>query len=197
MSWFGKKKRKPRTSASVKPKQPVGYYRHLNFPVRKYKQHTDERVYHRSVYMHWQRQFLHPMLKAFDAPSREECTAERPRSNTPVAAMNLLSDPNFVEAARVLAERILREASQADDTARLDFAYQLVLSRKPTDEEQKTMQSLLTFAKKDFSQRPDAAKQFIGVGQTTAAANHNPIELASWTSISRALLNLSETTTRN
>ena len=86
---------------SVKPYQPSGYYHHLNFPPRKYQQHSDERIYRRSVYIHWQRQFLHPMLKAFDAPSREECTAERPQSNTPVAALNLLNDPTFVEAARV------------------------------------------------------------------------------------------------
>ncbi len=61
--------------ASVKPYQPAGYYRHLNFPQRKYQEHTDKRQWRRGVYVHWQRQFLHPMLKALDAPSREECTA--------------------------------------------------------------------------------------------------------------------------
>ncbi|MEJ6572844.1 MAG: PSD1 and planctomycete cytochrome C domain-containing protein [Akkermansiaceae bacterium] len=182
--------------ASIMPNQPEGYYRHLNFPMRKYKQHTDERVYRRSLYMHWQRQFLHPMLKAFDAPSREECTAERPRSNTPVAAMTLLNDPNFVEAARVLAERILHEAAK-NDRARLDHAYELVLSRSPTDAERKTMGDLFNYASKDFKKRPDAAKKLIGIGQTAADPKHNHIELATWTTISRALLNLSESTTRN
>ncbi len=71
---------------SVKPYQPAGYYRHLNFPTRTYHAHTDSRQWRRGVYVHWQRQFLHPMLKAFDAPSREECVAGRPRSNTPLAA---------------------------------------------------------------------------------------------------------------
>jgi hypothetical protein len=182
--------------ASVNPSQPEGYYRHLNFPVRKYKQDTDGRIYRRSVYVHWQRQFLHPMLKAFDAPSREECTAERPRSNTPVAALNLLNDPSFVEAARVLAERILKEAGK-NDRARLDHAYELVLSRNPTDDERKTMGELFNYARKDFEQHPDAAKELISIGQTPAGADQDPVELAVWTSISRALLNLSETTTRN
>ncbi|MEK6233941.1 MAG: DUF1549 and DUF1553 domain-containing protein, partial [Planctomycetales bacterium] len=89
--------------ASVKPYQPANYYRHLNFPTRKYSHHTDQRQWRRGVYMHWQRQFLHPMLRAMDAPSREECTAVRPRSNTPLAALTLLNDPTFVEAARAFA----------------------------------------------------------------------------------------------
>ena len=181
---------------SVKPYQPEGYYRHLNFPQRKYKQDTDARVYRRSLYMHWQRQFLHPMLKAFDAPSREECTAERPRSNTPVAAMNLLNDPNFVEAARVLAERVLREAAD-NDRARLDHAYELVLSRTPTDAERKTMGELFNYAKEDFKKRPEAAKELIKIGQTPPDPQLDPVQLASWTTVSRTLLNLSETTTRN
>jgi hypothetical protein len=178
------------------PSQPAGYYKHLNFPMRKYKQHTDDRVYRRSVYMHWQRQFLHPMLKAFDAPSREECTAERPRSNTPVAALNLLNDPNFVESARVLAERILAEAEK-NDRARMDHAYQLVLSRAPTDDERKAMGDLFQYAKSDYKKQPDSAKKLISIGQTAADPKWDPSELAAWTTISRALLNLSETTTRN
>ncbi len=87
--------------ASVNPYQPAGYYRHLNFPERRYQADSDQRQWRRGIYVHWQRQFLHPMLKALDAPSREECTAQRPRSNTPLAALTLLNDPTFVEAARV------------------------------------------------------------------------------------------------
>ena len=96
--------------ASVKPYQPDGYYRHLNFPKRTYQQHNDERQWRRGLYVHWQRQYLHPMLKAFDAPSREECTAKRPRSNTPLASLVLLNDPTFVEAARKFAERVLLQS---------------------------------------------------------------------------------------
>lgn len=178
---------------SVKPYQPAGYYRHLNFPTRKYKQDTDHRIYRRSLYIHWQRQFLHPMLKAFDAPSREECTAERPKSNTPVAAMNLLNDPTFIEAARVFAERLLKEAKPRD---RLNLAYQTALNRLPTEEERQTLGQLFTYAETDFKKNPDSAKAFITIGQTKPG-NSDPVLLASWTTVARALLNLSETTTRN
>jgi hypothetical protein len=83
------------------------------------------------LYTHWQRTFLHPSLLAFDAPSREECTARRPRSNTPQQALALLNDPTYVEAARVFAERILREGGPSAEQ-RLDFAFRLALSRTPT-----------------------------------------------------------------
>ena len=80
---------------SVRPYQPAGYYRHLNFPPRRYRQDRNENQWRRGVYVHWQRQFVHPTFKALDAPTREECTAERSRSNTPLAALSLLNDPSF------------------------------------------------------------------------------------------------------
>jgi hypothetical protein len=181
--------------ASVKPYQPAGYYRHLNFPPRRYKQDQGESIYRRSVYMHWQRQFLHPMLKAFDAPSREECTAERPKSNTPVAALNLLNDPAFVEAARVFAERILKE-SKPDDGARLDLAFSLALSREPNKNERNALGELFQYARADFKKNPASAKQLISIGQTPPG-KIDPVKLATWTTVTRAILNLSETTTRN
>src|SRR5438874_3804443 len=113
---------------SAKPYQPAGYYRHLNFPAREYKADADARQWRRGVYTHWQRQYLHPMLKAFDAPTREECTAQRPISNTPLAALTLLNDPSFVEAARVLAARLLREGGTTE-AERVRWAWRTVLSR--------------------------------------------------------------------
>src|SRR5262249_26979879 len=91
---------------SVKPYQPPGYWAHLNFPVREWQNDSGESLYRRGLYTYWCRTFLHPSLLAFDAPSREECTVERARSNTPQQALVLLNDPSYVEAARVLAERI-------------------------------------------------------------------------------------------
>ncbi|MGD1978267.1 MAG: PSD1 and planctomycete cytochrome C domain-containing protein [Akkermansiaceae bacterium] len=181
--------------ASVKPYQPNGYYRHLNFPQRRYKQDQGSSIYRRSVYVHWQRQFLHPMLKAFDAPSREECTAERPRSNTPVAALNLLNDPAFVEAARVFAERILQEA-KPNDRDRLDLAFNLALNRLPTEDERKALGQLFTYSAGDFKKNPNSAKALISIGQTPPG-KADPVELATWTTMTRAILNLSETTSRN
>ncbi|MCA9062999.1 MAG: PSD1 domain-containing protein [Planctomycetaceae bacterium] len=183
---------------SVKPYQPDGYYRHLNFPTRKYSASTDEQQWRRGVYVHWQRQFLHPMLKAFDAPTREECTARRPRSNTPLAALTLMNDPTFVEAARAFADRLLvfdGSGQAADDAERLDEAALLALSRKPDEEERRVLLSLLEMARKDFRSRPDAAAQLVQTGNS-APENESQVELAAWTTVCRALLNLDEATTR-
>ncbi|MCA9082387.1 MAG: DUF1553 domain-containing protein, partial [Planctomycetaceae bacterium] len=94
---------------SVKPYQPAGYWQHLNFPTRTWEHDKNENQYRRGLYVFWQRTFLHPSLLAFDAPSREECTAERPISNTPKAALTLLNDPSYVEAARYFAIRSLEQ----------------------------------------------------------------------------------------
>ena len=94
---------------SVKPYQPPGYWMHLKFPNRTWQHDTGESQYRRGLYTWWQRTFLHPSLLAFDAPTREECTAQRPRSNTPLQALVLLNDPTYVEAARKFAERIVRK----------------------------------------------------------------------------------------
>src|SRR5438876_6193709 len=119
---------------SVKPVQPDGYYANLNFPKRTYVADKGLEQYRRGVYTHWQRTYLHPMLRAFDAPSREECTAQRTISNTPLAALTLLNDPSFVEAARVLAARLLREGG-ATDAERIHWAWRAVLSRAPSERE--------------------------------------------------------------
>jgi len=182
--------------ASVKPYQPSGYYRHLNFPKRKYSHHTDNRQWRRGVYVHWQRQFLHPMLRAFDAPSREECTAQRPRSNTPLAALTLLNDPTFVEAARVFAEVTVREGGDSFDE-RLEFAFRRAVARRPDQFEHDVLHKLWTAEKQRFETEPDKAKRIISTGQASTASDLNPIELAAWTSVARAILNLNETNTRS
>jgi len=155
---------------SVKPYQPAGYYRHLNFPTRKYAHHTDERQWRRGLYVHWQRQFLHPMLKAFDAPRREECTAQRSRSNTPLAALVLLNDPTFVEAAKFFAQRILKEGGSTTDS-RLNFAFRQAVSRKPDDFERKALKQLFN--------TPELRDE------------------QEWTTVARAILNLAETNLRH
>lgn len=181
---------------SIKPYQPAGYYRHLNFPVRTYQHDANDQQWRRGVYMHWQRQYLHPMLKALDAPSREECTAERPRSNTPTAALTLLNDPTFVEAARAFATRILTEGG-ATTYARIDFAFRQALSRGPDRWERGQITDLLIASRADYRKKPDAAKELIGIGQSDPAGQAGPVELAAWTTVARTILNLNETITRN
>jgi hypothetical protein len=140
------------------------------------------------------------MLKAFDAPSREECTAKRPRSNTPLAALTLLNDPTFVEAARVFAEMIVKHGGESD-AKRLAYAYQRAVSRSPDEWEAIVLTRLLDSQRKHYGERLEDAKKLIGFGiaehRTEAKSNPQLVDLAAWTCVARAILNLDETITRN
>lgn len=181
--------------AGVRPYQPAGYYKYLNFPTRDYVAHTDQRQWRRGVYMHWQRQFLHPMLKAFDAPRREECTAQRSRSNTPLSALVLLNDPTFLEAARVFAARTLKDGG-TDDASRLNFAFRWATSRSPNAEETAALQDFLKTSRNEFSDEA-AAKELLSTGLAPQTDDVPNSELAAWTSVMRLLLNLAETNLRS
>jgi hypothetical protein len=180
----------------AKPYQPAGYYRHLNFPTRKYKHDSNQNQWRRGVYLHWQRQFLHPMMKAMDAPSREECTAKRPRSNTPNAALALLNDPTFVEAARAFATRIIKEKPGTPEE-RVQFAWRVALSRKASPDEAALLVKLFNESKKEFTNQEGEAQKLLGIGLAPLDSSIDPSELASWTMVSRAILNLGEATIRN
>jgi hypothetical protein len=179
---------------SVHPYQPAGYYQHLNFPKREYKSDTDSRQWRRGLYVHWQRMFLHPQLLAFDAPTREECTAVRARSNTPKAALVLLNDPTFVEAARLLAERVMREAD--DDAARIDLLWRQALSRRPDRQERELLAGLLSRRRLEFAAAPDSARDLLAVGISPLDGDLAQVELAAWTATARAVLNLHESIAR-
>lgn len=184
---------------SVKPYQPAGYWAHLNFPKRTYKHDSGDAQYRRGIYTYWARTFLHPSLLAFDAPSREECAVERPRSNTPQQALVLLNDPTYVEAARVFAQRVLQHDSgdKADsETKRIQFAFREALSRPATAQELSLLSSLLQAHREQYRAESKAALKLLGVGQAIANAGIDPVELAAWTSVTRVILNLHETITR-
>jgi len=181
--------------ASVKPYQPAGYWTFLNFPKREYPQDHGDDLYRRSLYTHWQRSFLHPSLLVFDAPSREECVADRPRSNTPQQALVLLNDPIYVEAYRVLAERILRSGG-ADFDGRLRWTFARVLSRPPKPEEAAALKALYDHQLAHYQQNTDAAEQAISVGEWPVAKDLSAAELAAWTAVARTMMNLHETITR-
>jgi mono/diheme cytochrome c family protein len=180
-----------------RPYQPAGYYAPLAFPEREYQPSTDEGQFRRAVYVHWQRQFPHPWLVAFDAPSRTECTADRPLSNTPNAALVLLNDPSYVEAARVLAARVLQQSAATRDDERLNWIWQTVLGRKPASDEAAELQRLLDDHRTQFAADRKAAETLVSVGISPRPKDLDAAELAAWTSVSRVLLNLNETITRN
>jgi hypothetical protein len=180
---------------SVKPYQPAGYWQHLNFPARKWQAGKGDDLYRRGLYTFHCRSFTHPAMLAFDAPSREECTAERPRSNIPQQALALLNDPVFVEAARIFAEKLLIHSNR-EDLAKIHYAFQCALTRKPTKEEVQVMTELLSQQRKRYQEDEEAALALVKTGQKTYNKNLRVSELAAWTSVSRTLLNMYETTAR-
>jgi len=181
---------------SAKPYQPAKYWENLNFPTREWQNDSGEGLYRRGLYTWWQRSFTHPSMLAFDAPSREECVAERNRSNIPQQALVLLNDPTYVEAARVFAARILTECN-GDNTQRITWAVQQALQRKPSAAELKTLSTLFAQQLVDYQKEPTAAAELLKTGAAPVAPNLNSSELAAWTHVARVLLNLHETITRS
>jgi hypothetical protein len=181
---------------SVKPYQPDDYWENLNFPRREYFPDRGESQYRRGLYTWWQRTFLHPSMLAFDAPTREECAAERNRSNIPQQALVLLNDPTYVEAARAFAAEIL---SQCRGTAeeRITWAWQRALQRDPRGEEASLMRALLDQHLQVYRDDAKAAQELLKVGFAPVPSDLSTAELAAWTHVARVLLNLHEAITRS
>jgi mono/diheme cytochrome c family protein len=180
---------------SVYPYQPPGYWAYLNFPQREWQDGSGDDLYRRGLYTHWQRQYLHPSLLAFDAPSREECTADRPRSNTPIQSLVLLNDPTYVEAAKSFAEYLVRLEGGVPE--KLNAAYLRAVSRPIQPDEQSVLESLLQQHLREYQADPAAAKELLSVGARPVPEDLAPELHAAWTSVARVILNLHEVVTRN
>jgi len=181
---------------SVFPYQPPGHYKNIQFPNRRYDNSQDFRQYRRGVYMHWQRSFLHPMLVNFDAPARDECTADRGQSNSPQQALTLLNDPVFVEASHVMAASLLTDHPHASFDAILDAAFMRSIARRPDTDERQSLNSLYHRQLAYYNETPSDAEAIISVGNTQSVAPTDLATLAAWTQICRVILNLHETITR-
>jgi len=181
---------------SAKPYQPAGYWENLNFPVREYQADTNANQYRRGLYTWWQRTFPHPSMIAFDAPSREECAADRTRANIPQQALVLLNDPSYVEAARALATRIIASEAATTD-ARIAWAWQQALQRDPTADELAVARSVFEKHSAEYAANPASAGEVLKVGLSPLPENADRPTLAAWTSVARIVLNLHETITRN
>ena len=147
---------------SIQPYQPDDYWANLNFPERNYAASSGADQYRRGLYTHWQRTFIHPMLAAFDSPSREECSADRFQSNSPQQALVLLNDPTFVEAAKALAARLNKEIPAGSDADKITRAYLLTLAREPTAKELANLTAFLTKLRKE-DKEVDAMEQLCRV----------------------------------
>ncbi len=180
---------------SVKPYQPAGYWENLNFPAREWANDTGENQWRRGLYTWWQRSYPHPAMMAFDAPTREECAADRVRSNIPQQALVLLNDPEYVEAARTFAARILKEGGATPDT-RIAWAWREATGRAAKPVEIAALRGLLERQRAALEQNADAGSEIIKVGIAPAPAEISRVDLASYTAVARAILNLHETVTR-
>ncbi|NQU49118.1 MAG: DUF1553 domain-containing protein, partial [Planctomycetes bacterium] len=180
---------------SVKPYQPAGFWRELNFPARKWQHDPTADGLRRGLYTYWCRTYLHPSLAAFDAVSREECAVERTRSNTPQQALALLNDPTYVEAARGLALRILREASDSTPQ-RIRYAYWITLQREPRADEMQVMKDFFDQYQPLANDDQGAAAALLNVGDHAAIGDLDPNLVLRWTACARVLLNLHEFITR-
>jgi len=152
---------------------------------------ADASQYRRSLYTFWKRQNVHPTMLAFDAPTRQECTAERNITNTPGQALTLLNDPIFVEASRVFAMRVTATPN-IDDSARITHAFALALQRTPSAAEITILKTLLANQRAWYQDHPEQATSLAAIGQQPAAASLTAADVAAWTAVTRAILNLHE-----
>ena len=181
---------------SVFPFQPAGYYSNIQFPNRSYRAQSNGLQYRRGLYMHWQRTFLHPMLTNFDAPSRDECTADRTESNSPQQALTLLNDPVFVEASRAFALRIAGMQSSHSPRAAIENAFEIALAREATDAEVESLVKLYQSQYEYFKANPNDAKKFNRVGAIRSEESLNDISITAMAQVCRVILNLHEVITR-
>ena len=182
---------------STRPYQPEGVWDVVGLPggdTRNYVQDKGEGLYRRTLYNFWKRMAPHPNLEAFNAPSREVCTVRRERTNTPLQALVTMNDPQFVEAARRLAEKALTEMQ--DDAQALDHIARRVLLRPLRSNERPILESSLTDLLTFYREHANEAKALIEVGDTPVNENVDPSRLAAWTMLVNQVLNLDETLTK-
>ncbi|MEM9589042.1 MAG: DUF1553 domain-containing protein, partial [Planctomycetota bacterium] len=179
---------------SVKPYQPSDIWNVVGLPgsdTRNYVQDKGDDLFRRTVYTFWKRMSPPPSLEALNAPSREVCTVRRERTNTPLQALVTLNDPQFLEAARRLAEVALR-AGDGDDVVALDEVAKRLLSRSfKAMERQILMESLDEFYR-HYTEHPEDALAVVSIGESPQAQELNPISVAAWTMVCNQVMNLDE-----
>lgn len=183
--------------ASVKPYQPANIWNEvsLNGGLR-YSQDKGEKLYRRSMYTYWKRSSPMPNMLIFDAPSREKCVIQRQRTNTPLQALVTLNDPQFVEAGRAFAQRVL-QSPEAKTEKRIDLAYRLAIARPAVQREIEILTRLLEENRAKFQEDPESAKKFLSAGESPRDESIDVIEHAAWTVVAQTILNLDEALTRN
>jgi hypothetical protein len=183
---------------SVKPYQPEGLWEAISFQgsnTGTFKQDEGEALYRRSLYTFWKRTSPPPSLLTFDAPSREACTVRRSRTNTPLQALVLLNDKQYVEAARKLAERMLIEGG-ATPAERAAYGFRLATSRKPNAGEAAVLVKVYESELAEFQADADSATKLLSYGAAKRNEALDVHDLAAWTMVANMILNLDETVTK-
>jgi hypothetical protein len=177
----------------VKPYQPAGLWSENGGA--DYKPDRGEALYRRTLYTFWRRTSPPPFMATFDSALRESCTVREGRTNTPLQALHLMNDVQFLEAARALAERAIREAGP-DTGRRLERAFALVLARGPRAAEEKALRSMLAYAQDRYRTRPKDAEALLAQGESARDRSIEMVEHAAWTTVASMILNLDAAVTK-
>jgi hypothetical protein len=183
----------------VRPYQPEGVWEAVAYPTSdtaRYKKQNGDALYRRSIYTFWKRTAHPPSMAIFDAPSRESCRVRRERTNTPLQALALMNDTQYIEAARALAGRMVREGGKTLPD-RLAFGFRLATARFPDSTESQVLAELYQGHLGEYQQKPDAARQLLEVGDSQWDDLPPSPEVAALTMVANTLLNLSETISQN
>ncbi len=182
---------------SVRPYMPEGVWDETSKygNLRGYKHDSDDGLYRRTFYTIWKRTAAPPTMLLFDSPSREICTVKRSRTNTPLQALALLNEVTYVEAARALAQRMIREGGTTPKD-RLTWGFRQVASRKPDAAEMKILSSGLERHLARYRQDQASAKALVTLGESPSDKDLSPAELAAYTLTANVLLNMDEVVTR-
>jgi hypothetical protein len=179
----------------VFPYQPAGLWEEIAYgdvyTAQTYTPSKGKDLYRRSLYTFWKRTSPPPGLMTFDAPDREKCTARRPLTNTPLQALALLNDPTYVEAARALAQRMMKGATGA--AARVRLGFRLATARPPTGEETRILVELARRRLAGYGADRSAAARLVSVGESKPDPALDAGELAAWTTVAGVILNMDET----
>ncbi len=179
----------------VMPYQPEGLWEEVNAKGFKYIVGKNDDLYRRSMYTFWRRTVPPPSMMSFDSSAREVCSVKTNRTNTPLQALNFLNDPQFVEAARRLAERMIGEGGESPES-RIKYGHRLVLARDPGAAVLSILRQGYNDYLREFRDDPSSAKALIATGQSQPRGEFDDGELAALTAVANVLLNLDETVTR-
>ena len=177
------------------PWREISHYGSSPATAQSFHQDHGEKLHRRSLYTFWKRTLPPPSLALFDAPNRETCTFERASTNTPLQALVLLNDVQFVEAARGFAQRILQRPG--DDAARLAWAFTEATARRPEAREADVLARALARERAHYARDAGAAAELLAQGESLRDESLSAVEHAAWTRVAALLLNLSETVTKN